>query len=151
MTPGQAARDLLETEIREHLDGDCPDIPLCRNCEGKAEKLMDLADDYAATGGLNSTLADDYAKLRKERDGLRGQLQAVRRLMADAAANGMIDSQAILDRLNAAPAEPKPAPELAERVTAVAEGLEQRAAINHPSKVSQICTDIAASLRRTLQ
>lgn len=55
---------------------------------------------------------------------------------------------------------PKPAPELAamaetrlirERVTAVAAGLEDRARINHPSKVSQICTDIAASLRRALE
>ena len=56
---------------------------------------------------------------------------------------------------------PKPAPGLAaamretrlirERVTAVAEGLEQRAAVNHPSKVSQICTGIAASLRRALE
>ena len=57
--------------------------------------------------------------------------------------------------------EPKPAPELAaamretrlitERVTAVAQGLETRARINHPSKVSQICTDIAASLRHALR
>ena len=57
--------------------------------------------------------------------------------------------------------EPKAAPELAaamretrlirERVTAVATGLEDRARINHPSKVSQICTDIAASLRRALE
>lgn len=37
-----------------------------------------------------------------------------------------------------------------ERVAAVAHGLEQRAEINRPSKVSQICDDIAASLRRAL-
>lgn len=113
-TAGQAARGALEAAIREHLDGDCPDVPLRLKCESRAEILMDLADDYAATGGLDSTLADDYAKLRKERDGLRGQLQAVGRLMADAAANGIIDSGAIVALLDAMPAaqQPQPAPEL---------------------------------------
>lgn len=35
-------------------------------------------------------------------------------------------------------------------VAAVAHGLEQRADVNRPSKVTQICDDIAASLRRAL-
>jgi hypothetical protein len=67
----------------------------------------------------------------------------------------------------AAVAEPQPAPEpaaamaetrkvdeqlttLHQRIDAVAEGLEKRAEINRPSKVSQICDDIAASLRRAI-
>jgi hypothetical protein len=111
-TPGQAERERLASAIRDLFGADCPNEP-CPQCARREAELMDLADDYAATGGLDSAPADDYAKLRKERDGLRGQLQAVRRLMADAMANGMIDSQAILDQLNAAPAEPQPAPELA--------------------------------------
>jgi hypothetical protein len=99
--PGQAARDLLAKAVHDLFGGDCPDDP-CPQCGRREDELMDLADDYAATGGLNSALAGDYAKLRKERDGLRGQLQSVRRLMADAMANGMIDSQAVLDQLDAA-------------------------------------------------
>ena len=40
--------------------------------------------------------------------------------------------------------------QLRERVAALAEGLEHRAEINHPSKVSEICKGIADSLRSAL-
>jgi hypothetical protein len=122
-TTGQAERERLASAVHDLFGADCPNDP-CPQCARREAELMDLADDYAATGGLDSAPADDYAKLRKERDGLRGQLQAVRRLMADAMANGMIDSQAILDQLNAAPAEPQPAPELAAAMARVRRVLE---------------------------
>ncbi len=99
-TPGQVARGRLASAVHDLFGADCPNDP-CPQCKRRENELMDLADDYAATGGLDSALADDYASLRKERDGLRGQLQAVRRLMADAMANGVIDSQAILKQLDA--------------------------------------------------
>lgn len=106
------ARTALAADVHELIDGYCPDIPMCPKCERRKGELLDLADDYAATGGPDSALADDNTSLRKERDGLRAHLQAVRRLMADAAANGVIDSRAILAQLDTAPAEAKPAPEL---------------------------------------
>jgi hypothetical protein len=69
----------------------------------------------------------------------------------EAAANAVLDHRIT---------EPKAAPELAaamretrvirERVTAVAEGLESRAEVNRPSKVSEICAGVAASLRRAV-
>jgi hypothetical protein len=75
--------------------------------------------------------------------------------LAEAFAAGMQSARDL-----AAVAEPRPAPELAaamretrvirERVTAVAEGLESRAEVNRPSKVSEICAGVAASLRRAL-
>lgn len=40
--------------------------------------------------------------------------------------------------------------DLRNHVRVVAEGLEHRAEINRPSKVSEICDGIAASLRRAL-
>lgn len=68
---------------------------------------------------------------------------------------------AIRDLQAAAPAAPQPAPELAQvreqvrhlrgLVTAIAEGLEQRASLNRPSKVSEICGNVAAALRKALE
>jgi hypothetical protein len=56
------------------------------------------------------------------------------------------------------PEEPQPAPGLAARydrlyagMTSIAEGLEQRADVNRPSKVTEICDGIAASLRKLLE
>lgn len=40
---------------------------------------------------------------------------------------------------------------LHQRIDAIAEGLEHRAEINRPSKVSEICDNIAGSLRRALE
>jgi hypothetical protein len=74
---------------------------------------------------------------------------------------GMDGSEYVRELERRAAQEPHAAPELAaamretrelrQRVAAVATGLTDRARINHPSKVSQICTDIAASLRRALE
>lgn len=93
------ARTALAADVHELIDGYCPDIPMCPKCQRQERELMDLADDYAATAAPDSPLAADNASLRKERDLLRGQVQAVRRHMEDAAATGMIDSRAILDQL----------------------------------------------------
>jgi hypothetical protein len=128
------ARAALAADLHELIDGYCPDIPMCPKCARGMGELLDLADDYAATGGPDSALAGDNAKLQKERDGLRAQMQAVRRLMADAAANGVIDSRAIVDLLAAAPAEPKPAPELA-------------AALGEPRELRKVITELLSMFK----
>lgn len=108
---GQAARRALESAIVEHVTANCTD-EACGLCSRQVGQLMDLADDYAGAGLPDNPIAADNARLRKEREQLLGRLGSVRQLMTDAAANGMIDSQAILDLIAAPPAaaQGRPAP-----------------------------------------
>lgn len=128
----------------------------CRAHNGTREP--DAADGDEGTLTAGDFYAERAERLHRtgERDAARSDLARVKRAVLGTGTHQAKIKKilAIVGEIPDEHPEPQPAPGLAglrESIAAIATGLQQRADINRPSKVTETCDGIAAALRKALE